>query len=97
MKDIEIAVESQADRSDIATESQLSQCDKTIGRYTAVQIAEDLGVGESTIRNWFVKVSQVCPQSWLKVGGKHTDLSTALLSDYSKRVSAGSMAVEAWI
>lgn len=74
-----------------------SNLNRTEGRYSNVAIASDLNVSEAAIRKWLSHCSQVCPAAWLKVGGKHTDLSAALLADYQQRVSQGELAPEAWI
>lgn len=74
-----------------------SNLNRTEGRYSNVAIASDLNVSEAAIRKWFEHCRQVCPVAWLKVGGKHTDLSAALLADYQQRVSQGELAPEAWV
>lgn len=75
----------------------LYERDRTTGRYTNIQIAEDLGASESSVRYWFAKVREVCPMEWLKVDGKHTDLSAGLLADYAARVARGPMAAAPWV
>lgn len=91
------ACDSHAIRDQESREFSVADLDRENGVYTMVQVASSLGVNESTVRGWFAKVSQVCPSNWLKVSGRHTQLSAALLADYGDRVSSQGMASEAWI
>lgn len=90
----DIEAPSHDSRTEVAS---LSNLDRTVGRYANTHLAADLGVSEAAIRNWHLKCCEVCPVEWLKVRGKHTDLSAALLADYHARVSQGNLAIEAWV
>jgi len=87
------AAESHETRTEFA---RFAQLDRTVGRFSNLEMASDLGVSESAVRKWHLKISEVC-SGWLKVNGRHTQLSAALLLDYRDRVSQGDMAPDAWV
>jgi hypothetical protein len=89
-------------RTNIERESNTNRTDfvhleRTRGINSNVQLAEFLGVSEGTIRKWHAHCCNAVPAEWLKVAGKHTALSAALLQDYSDRVYHGDLATDAWI
>ena len=54
-------------------------------RYTAHGIAQELEIGDSTLRTrWFAWISQVAPPELLKEGNKYTELARTLFTDFSK-------------
>ena len=53
--------------------------------YTAVQLGEQFGVSEATIRNrWFEWISKVAPEPLLKQGSGYTNLAWTLLEEFAQ-------------
>ncbi|NEQ51434.1 MAG: hypothetical protein F6K11_15050 [Leptolyngbya sp. SIO3F4] len=55
------------------------------GTYTAVQLGEQLGVSDATIRNrWYQWIEQVAPEPLLKQGSTYTELARTLFYEFSR-------------
>ncbi|EKU97590.1 hypothetical protein Lepto7375DRAFT_6795 [Leptolyngbya sp. PCC 7375] len=55
------------------------------GTYTAVQLGEQLGVSDATIRNrWYQWIVQVAPEPLLKQGSTYTELARTLFDEFSR-------------
>ena len=55
------------------------------GSYTAVQLGEQLGVSDATIRNrWYQWIVQVAPEPLLKRGSTYTELARTLFDEFSR-------------
>ena len=60
------------------------------GSYTAVQLGEQLGVSDATIRNrWYQWIVQVAPEPLLKQGSTYTELARTLFDEFSRVQYAG--------
>lgn len=75
----------------------LAQVARDKGLYSNTDLATELSVSEAAIRKWHSRCTEVAPVQWLKVGGKHTELSRHLIADYWERVSHGDMSPHAWV
>ena len=77
--------------------TQLLLLNDSEGKHTAVALAAEFGVDESTIRRrWHKRTADMVGELRIKVAGKYTDLAKGLFQDYCTRVHRGDMHPDAW-